>query len=127
MKVRQEPENLPRKHVLAATLGAVVLTAFGVFVAWQLGARRAHDLGSASPSPSVAPVPSEVNHIEMGLFDERHTMRPIPRTRAHLELERWSWADEERRVVRPPIDTAIDIYLSEKKGALSHESPKETP
>lgn len=113
MKVRQEPDELPRRAVLVVTAGTLVVTAIGVLAAWLLANTTAESLGGREllREPDQR-VPSEVNAVEMRPFDDRMTMRPPPPWHARADLDRWQWANRQKETVHPPLDAAIDLYLS---------------
>lgn len=116
MRVQQEPDNLPRRTVLAVTALAILITAGGVLAAWLLANHSAAALGGRELlRPPPQPMPSEVDAVEMRRFDERATMHPPPPSHARTDLERWHWANRRAQTVHPPIDAAIDLYLARER------------
>lgn len=125
MRVTQESDRLPGAQILIVT-GLVIVIVIGgavaaFFVAEQRHAELAHVRSGVSyiePLPTAVPgaipgqVPEEVNHIEQVLFDDR---APGLEERASEQelLRTYGWVDREARLVRIPIDRAIELYVQQ--------------
>lgn len=132
MKVTQEVDHIPGKGVLAALACLVAVSAIGVVGAYFITEHRSRELARAQgpglyvesgprpapggpaprPTPGQIPgqVPDEVNHIEQVLFEDR---APGLEERAleHALLRSYGWVDRDARLVRIPIDRAMELYV----------------
>jgi hypothetical protein len=98
---RQAPEGV-RPRVIWLVGGAVVaISAALVVIAWLL----------VVPPPRTRPAaaPSTLEH---GLFDRVPEAEPI-RAAGELRLQRTEWVDRNARVVRIPIERAIDAVVAD--------------
>jgi threonine/homoserine efflux transporter RhtA len=108
--VRQEPDSLAKRRLLATTIGSFV--AFGAAVAvsaWILaGARAGRDTGPAAPSAA----PPAIGMAEQGLI--LAAPRGLDEQRAHrASLEHWGWIDRDAGVARIPIERAMDLVAAD--------------
>jgi hypothetical protein len=123
MKVTQEEDRVPGMGVLAAVACLVTISTMGVlgayFIAnWSIAelarAQRLplyiESLPQAAPGAVPGRVPEEVNQIEQVLFSDR---APGLEERAyeHTLLRGYGWVDRDARLVRIPIDRAIELYV----------------
>jgi hypothetical protein len=98
----QEPERVRAGVIAGVAAGTVALTALAVVLAWLLVAPA-----PAARYPVAAPSP-----LEHGLFD-RATGGDDARRAGARRLERTEWIDRGARVVRIPIERAIDAVVAD--------------
>lgn len=123
MKVTQEDDRIPGKPILVVLGCTIVIILLGSLAAFLIADWRAAQLANVrsgvmyfEPLPQAAPaavpgqVPEEVNHIEQVLFEDR---APGLEDRAFEQelLGTYGWVDRETRLVRIPIDRAIELYV----------------
>jgi hypothetical protein len=108
--VRQEPDALAKRKLLATTMVSIV--AFGTAVAvsaWLLGDFRAgRDTGPSAP----AVAPSTIGTAEQGLFLGPPRGLDLQSERRGL-LEQWSWIDRDAGLARIPIERAMDLVAAD--------------
>ena len=100
---RQQPEGLPARVIWLVGLGIVVISALLVLVAWLLVVPPA--------PPAHRPTP---NVLEHGLFDRAAT-GAVLRAAGEQRLESYQWIDRRARVIRIPIDRAIDAVVADPR------------
>lgn len=125
MRVTQEDDRIPGKPILVVLGFAVVMIIVGSLAAFLIAEWRSAQLADVrggvmyfEPLPRAAlaavpgQVPEEVNRIEQVLFDER---APGLEERASEQkvLGTYGWVDREARLVRIPIDRAIQLYVQQ--------------
>jgi hypothetical protein len=98
----QEPERLPARTIWLVGASVVALSAVLVGIAWLL---------VAPPTVAERPTPAP-SSLEHELFD-RATGGDDLRTAGARRLERYEWIDRGARVVRIPIDRAIDAVVAD--------------
>lgn len=139
MRVVQEPDVVsPRAIVIVAALGTLV-TAAGVWGAWQLQKQTERSLGVSASESIVARwghPPEEQNGVEMSLFGSRSgpireakEHAPAPPSRAHgaeQRLHAYGWSDRARGTVHIPIDRALLLYVARAENA-PHQAPAGGP
>lgn len=113
--VPQQPEGLASGVIWLVGAGVVVITAALVVIAWLLVVPPPQLV-----RPAVAPSP-----LERALFDGSPgtTGRGAElRAAGARQLERYEWVDRTARVVRIPIERAIDAVAADPRliGASSH-------
>lgn len=104
--IPHQTEDVPGRPI-AITIGATVVTIVACFfVVWLMLGREPRSDNTAQTFETVPPSPP---------FE---TTTDLERTRAaqHDELDHWTWADRDHRVVRLPVDLAIDRYLQQRGG-----------
>lgn len=129
MRVTQEDDRLPGVPILIVAGLVIVIVVGGSLAAFFLGEQRNAELEHVrggvphveilpTAVPAVVPgqVPEEVNRIEQVLFDDR---APGLEERAFEQerLRTYGWVDREARLVRIPIDRAIELYVQEARPA----------
>ena len=127
MKVTQEDDRIPGKPILVVLGFAVVMIIAGSLAAFLIAQWRSAQLADVrggvmyfEPLPQTAPaavpgqVPEEVNHIEQVLFADR---APGLEERAFEQkiLGTYGWVDRDARLVRIPIDRAIELYVQQSR------------
>lgn len=127
MKVTQETDRIPGKRIAVVLGCAAVIIVLGSLAAFLLAGWRSAQLADVhsgvtyfEPLPQVAPatafgqVPEEVNHIEQVLFANR---APGLEDRAFEQtlLGTYGWVDREARLVRIPIDRAMELYVQQAR------------
>ncbi len=127
MKVTQEGDRIPGKPILVVLGLAVVMIIVGSLAAFLIAEWRTAQLAEVrggvmyfEPLPQAAlstvpgQVPEEINQIEQVLFDER---APGLEERAVEQkvLDTYGWVDREARLVRIPIDRAIELYVQQSR------------
>jgi hypothetical protein len=127
MKVTQEDDRIPGKPILIVLGFAVVMIILGSLAAFLIAEWRSAQLADVrggvmyfEPLPQAAPaavpgqVPEEVNQIEQVLFADR---APGLEERAFEQklLGTYGWVDREARLVRIPIDRAIELYVQQSR------------
>jgi hypothetical protein len=133
MNVTQETDRVPGKGILVSVACLTAISAIGVAVAYFITDRSSAEFArtqrpplyvddgpgpssgpspGAPPAPGVVPgqVPEEVNQIEEVLFSDR---APGLEERAyeHTLLRSYGWVNRDARLVRIPIDRAIELYV----------------
>lgn len=137
MKVTQEDDRIPGLGILVAVACLAAISAIGVLGAYYLADCSSAELARAEqpplyidpsrvsmprampraapadqPAPGAVPgqVPEEVNQIEQVLFADR---APGLEERAfeHTLLRSYGWVNRDARLVRIPIDRAIELYV----------------
>jgi hypothetical protein len=105
---------LGRRPLFGVVIGVILAVAGAVAVAAWLGASWREDLGGEPYSGGATlGQPREVEGTPMSLFSDPD---PPEATTAADQLSSYGWVDEERGIVRVPIDVAIDLYLERAEG-----------
>jgi hypothetical protein len=114
MKPRQQEDRLRRPVLFGTVIGLIVTIGCAVGVAAWLGASWRAGFGDEPYSGgAVIGPPREVDGTPMSLFSDPD---PPEATVAEDQLTSYGWVDEERGIVRVPIDVAIDLYLERAEG-----------
>ncbi len=113
-QVRQEPDDVPIRLVVAAAASA--LFTFAVGLAWSASVQ--HDK-AGSALDDMAPRPALAGSAEVGMVFQP----PFDKTRAadrneaaRKRLESIGWVDRDAGVAHVPIDDAMDLVV--KRGRL---------
>jgi hypothetical protein len=111
--VRQEEDRLPPRrivHAILATLGFALVLGF---VSWRIQRSREDALRPAKnfPEQFLGPI-QERSNVHEELFSSRGRGQVLMRAQRQ-ELGRFAWVDPERRIVRVPIDVAMDLVVRE--------------
>lgn len=127
MKVIQEDDRIPGRQILVVLGALIVIMVLGTLAAFLIAEWRSAQLANVrsgvmyfEPLPRAVPttvpgqVPEEVNQVEQVLFEER---APGLEERVFEQklLETYGWVDQETRVVRIPIDRAIELYVEQSR------------
>lgn len=107
--VRQLEDQVPGRRVVLAFGVVLALSGGGVFWAWRI--LRAQEAALGARPGLETPEPKRVLAT---LFSED---RAGERQRAEdsRRLERYEWVDRERRIVRIPIERAMEIVARERR------------
>jgi hypothetical protein len=100
--LRQEAERIHVAVIWLVGLGGVAVTVLLVAIAWWL----------VIPPPAAAHPLRQASPLEHGLFD-RAAGGSDARAAGAQRLERYEWVDRQARVVRIPIDRAIDAVVAD--------------
>ena len=148
MNVKQEDDRVPGKGILVAVACLTAISTIGAVGAYFITdcssaelarARRQPLYVESSPGPAPRPIPAprpgappapgtvpghlpeEVNQVEQVLFSDR---APGLEERAyeHTLLRSYGWVNRDARLVRIPIDRAIELYVQR-----SVENPGQAP
>ena len=98
----QAPEGISPRAIWVVAAGVVVLGAALVAIAWLL----------VVPPPATARPVAAPSSLEHGLIDEAGGGAAI-RAAGERALEQYQWVDRKARVVRIPIDRAIDAVVAD--------------
>jgi hypothetical protein len=93
---------MPVGVVWLVGLGGAAITAILIAIAWLL----------VRPPPAAAPPATTASPLERTLFD-RATGGSDVRAAGEARLWRYAWVDRQARVVRIPIDRAIDAVVAD--------------
>ncbi|MGE5186338.1 MAG: hypothetical protein ACM31C_29990 [Acidobacteriota bacterium] len=104
----QQPEDVPGRPVLVTLAATVLAIAACVVVVWALQSFRLEGGGEAHTRHLALVPPTPPFEVESDLEHARAVQ--------HEQLDAWTWADRARRVVRVPVDVAIDRYLEQRGG-----------
>ena len=99
----QAPEGISPRAIWLVAAGVVVLSAALVAIAWLLVVPPPAARTVAAPSP-----------LEHGLIDEADGGAAL-RATGERALEQYQWIDRKARVVRIPIDRAIDAAVADPR------------
>ncbi|MEP6940848.1 MAG: hypothetical protein ABI846_13870 [Rudaea sp.] len=116
--LEQQPDQVRTRAISLVGVGVVAIIIALVAVAWML---------VVSPS-AAAHLPEHASPLEHGLYD-RATGGDDARATAARRLERYEWIDRGARIVRIPIDRAIDAVVADPAliGAGSRPIANEAP
>ncbi|HVV85807.1 MAG TPA: hypothetical protein VHE35_22265 [Kofleriaceae bacterium] len=104
----EAPDRIPGRTVGWLIAGTVaVILACAAIVALLLAPRVA---GGGRTDRGPAPSTSPAEPFSPGTAGEH------AQALRRAALDRWSWADRDRRIVRLPVDVAIDRYLRARGG-----------
>jgi hypothetical protein len=107
--VRVHRDVLPRSLIVRTLLAAVMIGASLCFATYLILHARLLTLRPSYRFPeSALPAPREVAGVRQELFRIAHP-RPSGRDEQRGMLETFGWVDRDRRIVRVPIELAIDI------------------
>lgn len=105
-EVRQAPDHLARRKIMAVTMASIVTMLVSLGVAWTLLERWGRE-PAAGPSP---PAPPTIGMLEQTLVID--TQRGLDlRKQQEASLHRWGWVDRDAGVAHIPIDRAIDLFV----------------
>jgi hypothetical protein len=114
-EVKSEEDTLNAKALLLILGGVILATLACVGVAWFALDLREEDYrpGRVFPEREIRgkDVVSGVEQTLIDLRDHGGELGAEKRSR----LGSWGWVDKERRLVRIPIETAIDVTAGEAK------------
>ena len=124
LEIRQAPDVLDRRSMMAVTVGSVIITGVALVVAWSLLEAWGQKLRTTPP----AVAPRTIGTLEQTLVLD--TKRGLDlRAEQKASLQRWEWVDRDAGVARIPIAEAIDVLASDPVPAdrplSSPTSPKE--
>jgi len=107
-EVRQSPDVLDRRTMVAVTIGSILITTVALVVAWLL--LEAWGQKPRTTPPPVAP--RTIGTLEQTLVLD--TKRGLDlRAEQESSLRRWEWVDRDAGVGRIPISEAIDVLAAE--------------
>ncbi len=106
--IPQQPEDVPGRPVMLMLAATVLTIAACVVVVWALQSFRLEGGGEAHSQHPVLVPPTPPFEVESDLEPARALQ--------HEQLDTWTWADRAHRVVREPVDVAIDRYLQQRGG-----------
>jgi len=122
----QAPEGISPRAIWAVAVGVVVVSAALIAIAWLL----------VVPPPAAARPVAAPSPLEHGLIDHAEGGAAL-RAGGERELTQYRWVDRKARVVRIPIDRAIDAVAADPRligarspgvaGAASSASPPPLP
>jgi hypothetical protein len=120
-RARQVPEGIRALLVSAAVFGTFFVGALLVGAAyWWLRDRE----GRVRPSGAFEEAGLQLRERVSGVLQEPFDIpgaRPSERELQERELRRFGWVDRERRIVRIPIERAMELMAG--GGPLSERSP----
>jgi hypothetical protein len=99
----QAPEGISSRAIWVVAGGVVVISTVLVVIAWLLVVPPAASRTASAPSP-----------LERGLIDEAAGGAAI-REAGQRQLEQYQWVDRKARIVRIPIDRAIDAVVADPR------------
>lgn len=110
--VRQEEDVLPPRLILYAVLGTVAFSLLLVGISYGIlrNSERALRPSGRFPERSLGPIIERSNVYEE-LYGNAGDGQLLVRSGSQA-LERFEWADRDKRVVRVPIGTAIELYVN---------------
>ncbi len=114
-EIRQEQDVIPYPRV-ALALGAILIIS-AVMVVWAVLAVRAkeRELRPSGQFPERELGPRrEVQAVQQDLFGDLGLAEILAREQRR-ELDRYSWVDRDKGVVRVPVDAAMDAVVEEGK------------
>ena len=107
-EVRQAPDRLHRRTMLAVTAASIVITGIALVVAWVL--LEAWGQKPRAVAPPVAP--RTIGTLEQTLILD--TKRGLAlRAEQQASLRTWAWVDRDAGVAQIPIDQAIDVLAAD--------------
>ena len=115
-EVHNVPDQLPRGAIRRGMLATVMITialCFATYVythLWMLHYRPS----GVFPEQNLAP-PHDVAHVRQELFEVPHP-RPTILDRDRALWNSFGWVDRDRRVVRVPVDVAIELVARRARG-----------
>jgi hypothetical protein len=126
MRVTHEQDALNERVIARVAVLGVVVTAIGVWLAWQLQGLTERSL--VAPAGFVAArqgsPPEDMNAIEMNMFRE-HTDAEHP-SELPARLRDYGWSDRQRRTVHIPLNQALLLYLAGQRAAAA-KTPTPSP
>jgi hypothetical protein len=110
--VQQEEDVLPPRLIVYVILGVIAFSLLLVGVAYGILRSRERALRPSGrfPEMSLGPIVERSNVYE-GLFGNEGQGQFMVQT-GRQSLERFDWVDREKRIVRVPIGTAIELYVN---------------
>src|SRR5688500_18729303 len=110
-EVRSEEDALPAGRLLLIFGGIIVIAVVWVVVAWFLldHSENAHRPGRGFPERELA-ARDVVSGIEQTLIETRDHGVELAREKQR-QLEGYQWVDREQRIVRIPIEKAMEIVV----------------
>lgn len=111
--VRQEPDRIRSRPVLASILGAVLLGALGVMWAGlQISGRKQlyRPAGVHMERGRPVTMPAMIGGINQTLIGSDSTMLHLNRQKQQL-LGTFEWINEEQGIARIPIEQAMDAIV----------------
>lgn len=110
--VKQEEDVLPPRLIVYVILGVIAFSLLLVGIAYAILRSREHALrpSGAFPELSLGPIVERSNVYEelFGNTGQGQLFVQLGRQ----SLERFQWEDREKRIVRVPIGTAIELYVN---------------
>lgn len=113
--IPQEEDVLPERTILSV-LGVIFLVTLGlVLVAWLILVSREAVLrpSGAFPEEKLG-APGKNPSLEEVIFQEQKLPGEILREKQREALHRYQWVDQDRQLVRLPIEEAMERYLKEQ-------------
>jgi hypothetical protein len=110
--VQQEEDILPPRLIMYVILGVVAFSLLLVGVAYGIlrSSERALRPSGQFPEQSLGPI-AERSNVYEELYGNGGEGQLLFH-RGQLSLERFEWSDREKRIVRVPIGTAIELYVN---------------
>jgi len=110
--VKQEEDTLPPRLILYVVLAMVAFSLLLVCISYGILRSRERALRPSAkfPEQTLGPIVERSNVYEE-LFGNRGRGQVDVRA-GRQSLERFEWVDEQRRIVRVPIDSAIELHVN---------------
>ena len=110
--VQQEEDLLPPRLIMYVILGVVAFSLLLVGVAYGIlrSSERALRPSGQFSEQLLGPI-AERSNVYEDLFGNGGEGQLLFHT-GQMSLERFEWADREKRIVRVPIGTAIELYVN---------------
>jgi hypothetical protein len=110
---RQEHDTLPPRAILYAVLGAVGFSLVLAFVSFGIQRARERDLRPSGffPERDLGPI-MERSNVHEELYSQLGRGQVLTQ-QGRQSLARFDWADADRKIVRVPIDVAMDLVAEE--------------
>jgi hypothetical protein len=117
-EVRQDPDHIARRKIMAITVASIILMLVSLVVAWAL----LRLWGTRAPGPAAG-APRTIGTLEQTLIID--TKRGLDlRSQQEADLQRWGWADRDAGIARIPIDRAMELVVARPIPADRPFSPK---
>jgi hypothetical protein len=109
--VLQEEDVLPPRLLVYVILGVIAFSLVIVGIAYGIlrSSERSLRPSGQFPETRLGPIVERSNVYEE-LFGQAGDGQMLARS-ARQELETYTWINQEKRIVRVPIEVAIDLYV----------------
>jgi len=110
---QQEEDTLPPRLILYAILGSLAFSLVLGVASWSLQKTREHDLRPSDdyPEARLGPI-MERSNVHEELYSQLGRGQVFEKT-GRQALHSFQWVDDQKKVIRVPIDMAIDLYVEQ--------------
>jgi hypothetical protein len=108
-EITVEEDRLPGRTIILIAVVSIVIMLFSIWLAWALlAAEEEQILGGSAPRDVLPLPPRKISNVRQTLIS-RDLEGVHVREEMRRALGRYEWVDRDRKVVRIPIERAMEL------------------